>query len=195
MGDPISETKVINRQKVFSEFDSLPHQELAHSPELIQEVARLFNSAFAGRDVYECGCSEGNTIRHFGIPARLYRGVDPSRKAIDTIKAAFPEYAGRIFHSSFEESVRYWSHSNAVILATFGTASYIMQPYLKILAESGLDYFLMFYREGFCPEEFRQMHHFEYTDVQLQEIFLSATIISVGDYKVCSSKPLNLLWK
>lgn len=193
MGGPISETKVINRQKVFSEFDSLPHQELAHSPELIQEVARLFNSAFAGRDVYECGCSEGNTIRHFGIPPHLYRGVDPSLKAIDAIKGAFPEYAGRVFHSSFEESVRYWSHSNAVILATFGTASYIMQPYLKILAESGLDYFLMFYREGYCPEEFRQMHHFEYTDVQLQEIFLSATIISVGDYKVCSSKPLNLL--
>lgn len=54
MGGPISDTKVINRQKVFSEFDSLPHQELAHSPELMQEVVRLFNSAFAGRDVYEC---------------------------------------------------------------------------------------------------------------------------------------------
>lgn len=72
MGGPISDTKVINRQKVFSEFDSLPHQELAHSPELMQEVARLFNSAFTERDVYE---STNNSYCHhiLSLLASYYR--------------------------------------------------------------------------------------------------------------------------
>ena len=67
-----------------------------------------------------------------------------------------------MFVNSFEESINYWKQGTAVVHATFGAASYFMQPYLKILAESGVDYFLMFYREKYCPEDFRQMHHFEY---------------------------------
>ena len=190
MGDAIQDTVIINRQKVFTEFDSLEHQELAHSPELIQEVARLFNSAFAGREVYEGGCGEGRTIQNFGIPSYLYRGVDPSERAINTLKSAFPEYAGRVYRSSFEESVNYWSKSNAVILATFGAASYFMQPYLKILSENGHDYFLMFYREEYCPEEFQQLHHFNYTEKQLQEIFPAAIIMAIDNYCILSSKPI-----
>lgn len=192
MGDAIKDTVIINRQKVFTEFDSLEHQELVHSPELIQEVARLFNSAFAGREVYEGGCGEGCTIQYFNIPPQLYRGVDPSQKAIDTLKAAFPEYASRVFRNSFEESVNYWSKSNAVILATFGAASYFMQPYLKILAGSGLDYFLMFYKEGYCPKEFMQMHHFNYSKELLRSLFPTATLIDIWNYRICCSKPIDL---
>ena len=188
MGDAIENTTIINRQKVFTEFDALDHQEVAQRNELIQEVVRLFNSAFAGREVYEGGCGEGRTIQNFGIPPHQYRGVDPSQKAIDKLKAAFPEYAGRVFRNSFEESVNYWSKSNAVILATFGAASYFMEPYLKILAGSRLDYFLMFYREGYCPEVFLQMHHFNYTEKQLQEIFREASIKSIGNYRIYLSK-------
>ena len=187
MGDAIQDTVIINRQKIFTEFDSLDHQELSHSPELIQEVARLFNYAFAGREVYEGGCGEGSTIQYFNIPPHLYRGVDPSQKAIDTLKTAYPEYANRVFRNSFEESVNYWSKSNAVILATFGAASYFMEPYLKILAGSGLDYFLMFYKECFCPEEFQEMHHFDYSDSLLQAIFPNANTFVIDEYRIFSS--------
>ena len=190
MGDAIKDTVIINRQKVFTEFDLLEHQELAHNPELIQEVARLFNSVFAGREVYEVGCGEGSTIQYFGIPSHLYRGVDPSHKAINTLKASYPGYAGRVFRNSFEESVNYWSKSNAVILATFGAASYFMQPYLKILAESGLDYFLMFYKEGYCPGEFQQMHHFNYQNYSLVELFPDAFFLPISNYRIASSMPI-----
>lgn len=190
MGDAIKDTVIINRQKVFTEFDSLAHQEVAHSQELIQQIVTLFNSAFAGREVYEGGCGEGGTIQFFGIPPHKYRGVDPSQKAVDKLKAAFPEYDGRVFRKSFEESVNYWSKSNAVILATFGAASYFMEPYLKILAESGLDYFLMFYKENYCQEEFLQMHHFNYTEKQLREIFPAASEKMLDEYRIYSSNKL-----
>lgn len=190
MGDPIEDTIIINRQKVFTEFDSLEHQEEDHNPQLMKQVVTLFNSAFAGREVYEGGCGEGSTIQYFGIPPHLYRGVDPSQKAIDTLKAAFPEYTGRVFSNSFEESVNYWSKSNAVILATFGAASYFMEPYLKILAGSGLDYFLMFYKEGYCPEDFQQMHHFNYQYYSLVELFPDAFFLPVENYNIVSSQPI-----
>ena len=192
MGDAIKDTVIINRQKVFTEFDSLDHQEEARNPAHIQEVAKLFNSVFAGREVYEGGCGEGSTIQYFDIPPHLYRGVDPSQKAIDTLKAAFPEYANRVFRNSFEESVNYWSKSNAVVLATFGAASYFMEPYLTILSGNGLDYFLMFYKEGYCPAEFLRMHHFNYTNKKLQEIFPAATIIDIYDYRILASKPVEI---
>ena len=192
MGDAIQDTVIINRQKVFTEFDKLDRQEEAHNPELMHQVVALFNSAFAGREVYEGGCGEGSTIRHFGIPPHLYRGVDPSQKAIDTFKTSFPEYAGRVFCNSFEESVNYWSKSNAVILATFGAASYFMEPYLKILSRSGLDYFLIFYIEGYCPEVFQQMHHFNYQGNYLVKLFPNSLFLVVDNYRIVSSQPIEV---
>lgn len=187
MGDAIEDTVIINRQKVFKEFDALDHQEIVHNTRVVDQVVTLFNSSFAGREVYEGGCGNGSTIRDFGIPPQKYRGVDPSQKAIESLISEFPEYAGRVYHKSFEESANYWSNSDAVILATFGAASYFMEPYLKILADSRLDYFLMFYKEGYCPEEFQQMHHFNYTDSLLQTIFPNANTLVIDEYRIYSS--------
>ena len=191
MGSPIDETTVINRQKVFSEFDSIDATEVQHSDELYNQVSQLFHDTFPGRDVYEAGCGIGITYERFHLDPYKYRGVDPSKKAIEQFKAAHPELSRRLFVNSFEESVNYWKQGTAVVLATFGAASYFMPPYLKILAESGLDYFLMFYREGFCPEQFKDMHHFIYGVCDLSVNFPKGYIHPVDNYQIVTSQALG----
>lgn len=189
MGSPIDETTVINRQKVFSEFDSIDTVEEQQPDELYNQVSQLFHDTFPGRDVYEAGCGTGITFERFHLDPYRYRGVDPSKKAIEQFKATHPGLSRRLFVNSFEESVNYWKQGTAVVLATFGAASYFMQPYLKILAESGVDYFIMFYQEGYCPELFKGMHHFIYQNHFLLEQFPNAHFLLAGNYRIVSSRP------
>ncbi len=193
MGSPIDETTVINRQKVFSEFDSIDVAAVQQSEELYNQVSQLFHDTFPGRDIYEAGCGTGNTFERFHLDPYKYRGVDPSKKAIEQFKTAHPELSRRLFVNSFEESVNYWKQGTAVVLATFGAASYFMKPYLKILAGSGVDYFLMFYREGYCPQAFKQMHHFNYSDYLLTDILPNGYICTLGNYRLLCSKALDRL--
>jgi len=188
MGDAIKETTIINRQKVFSEFDNIGIMEEVQSDSLYNQVAKLFHTAFPGRDVYEVGCGTGITFEHFNIEPSRYRGVDPSKKAIEQFKQSHPELSNRLFVNSFEESVNYWSKGSAVVLATFGAASYFMHQYLEILTKSGQDYFLMFYKDNYCPEQFKEMHHFNYTDLGLAGIFTDREIIKINSYRIISSK-------
>lgn len=191
MGSPIDETTVINRQKVFSEFDSIDAAEEQQPDEIYNQVSQLFHDTFPGRDVYEAGCGTGITFERFHLDPYKYRGVDPSMQAIEQFKASHPELSRRLFVNSFEESVNYWKQGTAVVLATFGAASYFMQPYLKILAESGVDYFLMFYREGYCPEQFKDMHHFIYGVYDLSANFPKGYIHPVDNYQIVTSQALG----
>lgn len=192
MGDAIKDTVIINRQKVFSEFDNIDVVEPEELWELpYNEMLLRFIQHFGKREVYEVGCGTGKTFEQFYLEPQKYRGIDPSSKAIAKFKASHPELSSRLFCSSFEESVNYWSKTDAVILATFGAASYFMKPYLKILAESGRDYYIMFYREGFCLKEFKQMHHFNYTYKELNELFPKAYFQEWLDYYIVSTKPIK----
>ncbi len=188
MGDAIKDTTIINRQKVFSEFDNIGVMEELQSDALYNQVAQIFDNAFPGHDIYEVGCGTGVTFERLNLEPTCYRGVDPSKKAIEQFKQSHPELSNRLFVNSFEESVNYWSKGTDVVLATFGAASYFMRQYLEILAKSGQDYFLMFYNENYCPEEFKEMHHFNYTDLELAGIFTDSEIIKINSYRIISSK-------
>ena len=157
---------------------------------LYNQVAQLFHTAFPDRDVYEVGCGTGITFEHFNIEPTRYRGVDPSKKAIEQFKQSHPELSNRLFVNSFEESVNYWSKGSAVVLATFGAASYFMHQYLEILAKSGQDYFLMFYKENYCPEQFKDMHQFIYKDNSLQVIFPEGNFCAIDNYRIVTSQIL-----
>lgn len=192
MGDAIENTTVINRQKVFSEFDNIGVTEEIQSDSLYNQVAQIFNAAFPNRDVYEVGCGTGVTYERFNIEPTRYRGVDPSKKAIGQFKQSHPELSNRIFVNSFEESVNYWSKGSAVVLATFGAASYFMPQYLEILAKSSQDYFLMFYKEDYCPDQFKGMHQFIYSDNALPVIFPDGCIYPLDNYRIVCSKKLSI---
>lgn len=192
MGDAIEKTTIINRQKVFSEFDKIGVMEVSHSKLLYLQISELFDTAFADRDVYEVGCGTGVTYEQFHIEPYRYRGVDPSKKAIEQFRQNHPELRNHLFVNSFEESVNYWSKGSAVVLATFGAASYFMPQYLEILAKSGQDYFLMFYRDGYCPEPFTDMHQFIYRDNALLVIFPNGHIYPLDNYRIVSSESIPL---
>jgi hypothetical protein len=89
---------------------------------------------------------------------------------------------------SFEESVNYWSKGDAVVLATYGAASYFMHQYLEILGKSGQDFFLMFYKDNYCPQVFQDMHHFSYSDDYLRSAFPNSNIMPLDTYRIVSSK-------
>ena len=188
MGDAVEETIILNRQKVFSEFDSLDSQEQIISRDLCKTVSELYNSMFHGRAVYECGCGYGTSIKDFGFQLYQYRGIDPSKKAIAKFKDNHPDFVNRVYNMSFEESVNYWSKGDAVVLATYGTASYFMHQYLEILGKSGQDFFLMFYKDKYCPQIFQDMHHFSYSDDYLRFAFPNSNIMSLDTYRFVSSK-------
>ena len=194
MGDPIEDTTIINRQKVFSEFDELGFSEEKDiSVNYYGFWGGFLHNTFdvCNRGVYEVGCGTGVTYEKFYLGPTYYLGVDPSKKAIEQFKQKHPELSNRLFVSSFEESVNYWSKGSAVVLATFGAPSYFMRQYLEILAKSGQDYFLMFYSEGYCPEEFKSMHHFDYSDNELGSIFSNGYIEHANEYRVITSKELE----
>lgn len=186
MGADIAETTVINRQKVFNEFDGLNNPTAAHySDEFCTEVFDLFRQTFSpSSTIYEAACGDGRTITELGVAPEKYTGVDPSEKAIQAFRVNHPSHKWRVFKKSFEEASYFWQKSDAVILATFGAASYIMEPYLRIIANERKNHFLMFYREEYCPEPFKDMHHFNYPTSLLKSIFTDSEFIEMGDYRI-----------
>lgn len=183
----IKKSIIIDRQKVFSEFDSIDVVKQLHPDETYDKIAQFFNMPFNGRYINEFGCGAGATYEHFHIEPTHYRGCDPSKKAIEQFKQSHPEISHRLFCYSFEESIDFWGKPSTVLLATFGAASYFMRQYLEILANKGQDYFLMFYKEDYCPEQFKGMHHFNYTDNDLQSMFPNIYIIRHEDYRIVTS--------
>jgi hypothetical protein len=53
-----------------------------------------------------------------------------------------------------------------------------------MLAEAKRDLYLMFCRDGYCPESLRQLHHFNYSLNDLRTLFDGYTIEGRGDYVV-----------
>lgn len=195
MGNPVDETKIINRQKVFDEFDTLPHPlPRYYADKDLAYTVTAINQLFPNRKIYEAGCGEGLFAKASGISPSLYKGVDPSRKALEAFRENVPGLSRCVSRLSMEQAVERWQKDTYVIIALFGAASYFMRQYLQILEGSGHDFFLMFYREGFVPEAFKTMHHFEYTQLDLEEMFPHTHFYPTKDYRIVSTRTLNWNW-
>ena len=151
-------------------------------------VANIIKSTFK-KPVFEAGFGDGWLINECGFTSSEWYGVEPSKKLVDYVRSKYVGFGKRISRMSFEEAIDKWKGTGYVVVALFGSASYIMEQYLKILKDSGTDFFLMFYREGYCPEQFNDMHHFCYQKKQLQRMF-GCEVSEYGDYYIVSSKPM-----
>lgn len=192
MDGPLEDCKALNRQKVFSEFDNLnlPDEDVVPFG-CVSTLRFQFGLLWTGNYIYEFGCGAGDSVRGLLLRSNTYIGIDPSRKAIDRFKAKYPDFANRLYVSSFEESVRYWSQGNPFILATFGTASYIMRPYLELLDKSGKGYFIMFYKEGYCPKEYEGTHYFRYSLDDIHKMLPLAELLPYNNYYIASNKKMH----
>lgn len=193
MGWPVIETTIINRQKVFKEFDFMewPIPRLYSNSEMSMMVNSIVKT-FDGKSFFEAGIGNGDFVLFSKIKPELYYGVDPSKKSITQFRSIGGFYR-RCSTISFEEAINKWLSANSVVISLFGAASYFMSQYLRKLNESGLDYCLMFYREDYDPEEFREMHHFYYKKSDLRSMFPNANLYTHQKYYTLSSKPM--LWQ
>ena len=192
MGDPFANTFILNRQKVFREFDFLEwpiyRDYKTHEMEI---VAKSVMKTFDGMNIFECGFGNGDFVRHSKVEPEVYYGVDPSKKAIAQFRKVSKGFYRRCAVISFEQSVKKWLESDSVIIALFGAPSYFMRQYLAKLGQSGLEYFLMFYNEGYCPDEFKEMHHFPYGLDELKSMFRNAYVYKGSKYTTFSSRKVD----
>lgn len=191
MGDTFENTIIINRQKVFSEFDGLDMYDKEYSEKQSKEIASCIMNTFK-MSVFEAGFGFGTFVKESGISPNDYYGVEPSQKALDYFRSLNAGFYRRVSRKSFEEAVEKWKCFEGVVIALFGSASYFMGNYLKILKESGKDYFLMFYKNGYCPSDLKSMHHFDYSIEALQYSFNTAYIQSYGNYCIVSSRMFKI---
>lgn len=194
MGDPFETTWILNRQKVFNEFDFLdwPIPRL-HTNQEMDVMVKTILYSFKDKKVFEAGIGNGDFVKLSKIRPEMYYGVDPSKKSITQFRTNALGFYRRCSTKSFEESINKWLAADSVVISLFGTASYFMHQYLEKLGESGLDYCLMFYREDFNPDEFRDMHYFKYDRVQLKSMFPGCNLYNHQKYITISSK--KLIWQ
>lgn len=191
MGDTFENTIIINRQKVFSEFDMLDNYEKGYTEKQSKEISNSVRSTFK-MPIFEAGFGFGTFVRDSMIAPNDYYGVDASQKAVDYFRNINKGFYKRVSRKSFEESIDKWRGFDGAIIALFGSASYIMFPYLRILKNVCNDYFLMFYKKGYCPESLKSMHHFEYSKEELECLFKESYILEYDNYYIVSTKKINI---
>lgn len=189
MGNTFDITKIINRQKVFSEFDKLDSIYTVSNEDERKYISGVLLSTF-DKPIFEIGFGDGWLIKYANLSPSKWYGVEPSKKCVSYVRDEYRGFYKRVSNSSFEESIDKWRASDSVVVALFGTASYLMGQYLKLLKESGKDYFLMFYKYGYCPEQFASMHHFSYTKEGLERSF-GLEVVEFGNYYIVSSKQIQ----
>ena len=194
MGDPFETTWILNRQKVFNEFDFLewPIPRTYKKPEM-EVMTKTIMKTFEGQKIFECGFANGDFVRYSKILPENYYGVDPAKKAVAQFRKEAAGFYRRCSTISFEEAIKKWMSADSVVIALWGAPSYFMEQYLKKLNESWIDYCLMFYQEGYTPEEFSEMHHFGYGLNKIKSMFPMANVYKGEKYITISSK--RLLWQ
>lgn len=190
MGDTYDKTVIINRAKVFNELDILKTEpKLYYGEQEMQCMAEAVKMVSDG-SILDIGCGDAPYAECLIKDKSGYMGIEASKDMTNRFRERHPLLKGRITCRPFEEvsGALEWFD---IAVAMFGSASYIMRPYLNIIGSEAKDYFLMFYRDGFCPEAYKACHHFRYTASDISKIFPKGCIREWNDYLVCSSKDID----
>lgn len=191
MGDPWETTIIMNRQKVFGEFDSLG---LKSMPEYYEkEDAYTIASAVEQlhRPLFEFGCGDGTVAEIIAPQKESYYAVEPSSVLVDAFRSRMKGFSRRISRLSFEEALDKWSEWDGTIIGLFGSPNYVMRPYLSRLGNLRKEVFLMFYKDGYIPEPLKSLHSFNYSFSDLQKMFPSRILYEFKDYNIVSSQMVD----
>lgn len=187
MGEYSEERIVINRQKVFNEFDYLDNPTEDYYPqEKVQDMADALK-AFSNRPIFEFGVGTGRTMSELRPRPELYTCCDPSRKMVEKFRMLRRGFYRNICTRSFEESYDRWTKDNAVIVGLFGAPSYVMPRYLNMLDDWHKTYFLMFYKDGFIPAQFKDMHTFGMKRYEIASMFYRGKIVDYDNYVIATN--------
>ncbi len=190
MGDTFENTIIINRQKEFYEFDQLENPVMeCPDEELYQKAVRWIVTL--GKPVFEMGCGIGRLTKELFISPKSYYACEPCGKLVTMFRERNKGFYKNITRKSFEEAVEKWIGGSYAIISLFGSASYVMEPYLSMIAEKKIPHFLMFYAKGYCPEQFKEMHHFDRSGIVLRKLFPNSFHYPVGNYHIVSSHKME----
>lgn len=189
MGNPYEETTVMNRQKVFKEFDLLGNFKPFYT-EIQSEIVSRAIMQFGVQQIFDIGCGTGSLIDQLDIIPNNYYGCDPCKLYVSELRKRSGFYR-KVTCKAFEELCTRWKKFTGLFVATFGSASYVMSQYLKMIPDTAGSYFLMFYRDDFVPEQFKDMHHFRYSLDDLKNFFPCSYISPTKEYYVVSSKVID----
>lgn len=193
MGDTIPNTTIMNRQKLFGEYDQIAdrYDELVSDRDtrlqrtIIGDIIKSFKGS-----IYEIGCGSGQLLDYTNVDRMRYGGVDPSRELIKAFRAKHSGYVVR--NKAFEEDGEgYLLHEYTIAL--FGSASYVMPVYLQRLANNHKRLFLMFYKD--YPKLYERsgvhMHYFPHSYEELKFAFQNCKIVAFDEYFVVTTEEIN----
>jgi SAM-dependent methyltransferase len=187
MGDTFDNTTIINRQKVFGEFDNIQYEE-KYTDKDLAFISSLI-AKFGYVHILDAGCGNGNLIKSLSLSPGEYIGIDPSRNAIKKLVEQNRDFKGFAINKSFEECVNLWKNTGSLIVSIFGSPSYIMTPYLHMVADGRKQHFLMFYKEGYNPYD--GTHIINRNRHEIKNIFPNSFYYSYDNYYIVSSIDLT----
>ncbi len=190
MGNPLEETKVINRQKIFSEFDQLEYPLMtSRDMNIYTHALNILQNHIKAPTYLEIGSGDGLLPAENFITPANYLTCEPSQKLTSAFRTKHKNFHKRIITKSFEEISEKWTQTpETAIISLFGSASYVMTPYLNLIAKGHHPHLLMFYKDNYCPPEYHQMHHFPKTQHDLEKLFPHSKIYPIGNYYIVTSQ-------
>lgn len=171
---------LLNREKLFDEFKGAEYEPYYTNQEyrdVCVEVMRM------GEKILEIGCGDGKFVRATRIAPKNYKGVEPNKRDVEKFRELNKGYHQSVRCCAYEQ-MSTQVQNDSVIIALFGSASYVMPEYIRLMQQekTGNKLFLMFYNEGYCPEYAKGMHHFKYTKKWLENEF--GKVEERGNYMV-----------
>lgn len=177
-----------------SQYDEIASQydELFTDKESLKENKEVANllKAFNG-SVYEIGCGTGLFLELYSVCPDKYMGIDPSNEMLKLLKKKHPTYLHSVYNIAFEEDdILYMCYDN--IISLFGSISYVNKNSLVKIADSGKDYFLLFYKSGYNPVTYEKTNvcftHNETDIFFINKVFPNATLQEFNNYLIVRSK-------
>jgi len=203
MGWPIHHTIILNRQKIFTEYDALAdvyEAETRTDPNftLGEPLKAELGEILSSGTVLDLGAGTGRLLREFSLEPDRYVGLEPSSKMNDRFDADFPVYSGRLIRGPFEEVD--WKKEQTEegiplrfdsVVGLWGSPSYVMRPYLFSIPRICKRFFLMFYAPDYEPNFYgsvqQTLHRFNHAISTLQGIFPNASVTQEGNWLIVRS--------
>lgn len=204
MGGYDPENKTMNRQLLFDNYDQIAdvYDSLRATPDCetqnlqMAHIIANYRKTHTTGSIFEIGCGTGLLLQHIQIDKRLYQGIEPSRKLLEQFRANLPNYSRCVRRKAFEEDgLNFIYYDNVVAL--FGTASHIMLPYLKRLAEhrNQVGLFLMFFEDNWTPDFLNIPNtcipYFKHPIDELRMYFSGCEIVTYDTYVIVTNYNIN----
>jgi len=153
MGAKVDSTILINRAVVEynSEYDGIAdnYNDLFTGNQYKLQDKTIISMLPSHKTVIDVGCGTGLYLDYILLNKDDYIGIDSSVGMINELKKCHAKYSDNVILSNFEDF--FITTKKDLLIALFGTASYINPKYFNKINGFCDKYFLMFFRDNYKP--------------------------------------------